>query len=147
MDDRRKTPQTPPTPRVPDPEEPLSEDEERVAKTEAFRVWLTKRVAMDRRSLHAIEEQAGIRGNGLGKFLRGERGGRHGLTPLMLRRLAPVLLIGEVELLARAGHLTYEPWQVPILEAIAADRNLDQDAKMILLVLHDRLVRSRPDGQ
>lgn len=144
MDDRRKTP---PTPRVADAEEPLSEDEERLAKTEEFRAWLGQRIEMDRRSLHAIEEQAGIRGNALGKFLRGERGARHGLTPLMLRRLAPVLLISEVELLVRAGHLTYAPWRVPIMEAIAADRNLDQDAKAILLVLHDRLVRSRPDGQ
>ena len=144
MDNRRKSSSTP---RVPRAEEPLDEDVERLAKTEEFRVWLGQRIEMDRRSLHAIEEQAGIRGNALGKFLRGERGGRHGLTPLMLRRLAPALLIAEVELLVRAGHLTYEPWRAPVVEAIAADPNLDQDAKMILLVLHDRLVGSRTDGQ
>ena len=144
MDHRRKTAQTP---SVPDAGEPLGEGEERLAKTDEFRVWLGQRIEMDHRSLHAIEVQAGIRGNALGKFLRGERGGRHGLTPLMLRRLAPVLLIAEVELLVRAGHLTYEPWRAPVVEAIAADPNLDQDAKMILLVLHDRLVRSVPGRQ
>lgn len=116
------------------------EADERVATTEAFRAWLQTRIDMDRRSLHAIEVEAGIRGNALGKFLRGERGGRHGLTPLMLRRMAPVLLIGEIELLARAGHLTFQPGQVPLVERIVADPILDADEKTALIITYDRFL-------
>ena len=109
--------------------------------TAEFRSWLRGRLERDPRSLHGIEVEADIRGNALGKFLRGERGGRHGLTPLMLRRLAPVLMIGEVELLARAGHLSDRPWNIPVLEAIAADQHLDSDEKVALIVTYTRFVR------
>ncbi len=49
-----------------------------------------------------------------GKFLRGERRGRHGLTPLLIRRLAPVISVGEVELFSRAGHLSHPPGHPPV---------------------------------
>jgi hypothetical protein len=116
---------------------------QRNAQTEDFRVWLRGRLAQDPRSLHAVEIEADIRGNALGKFLRGERGAVHGLTPLMLRRLAPVLMIGEVELLARAGHLSDKPWSMPVLEAIAADPILDDEEKIALIITYDRFARGR----
>jgi hypothetical protein len=109
------------------------------ARTEAFRTWLTEHMKHDRRSLHAIEVAADIRGNALGKFLRGERGSRHSLTPLMIGRLAPVLYLSEVEMLVRAGHLSQEPWRDPIETVILAQHNLDNEAKRILIALVSRL--------
>lgn len=108
-------------------------------RTAAFREWLLDRIAHDPRSLHAIEVEAGIRGNTLGKFLRGERGGTHVLTPLMIRRLAPVLHLSEIELLVQAGHLTNEPWRDPIEAVILAQTNLDDEAKLLLIALVGRL--------
>ena len=90
--------------------------------------------------MHAIEVEAGINGNALGKFVRGERGSRHSLTPLMIQRLAPVLRVGELELLFRAGHITYEPWQEPLEAAILADPKLDDEGKLILLAIYGRLL-------
>jgi hypothetical protein len=111
----------------------------REAKTNAFRTWLRDVVEGTGKSLHAVEVEAGIRGNGLGKFLRGERGGRHGLTPLLIGRIAPVISVGEEELLVRAGHLSYDPGDPPIEAAILADRALDSQAKALLLGLLGRL--------
>ena len=73
----------------------LDEAQAREVKTGEFRSWLRDVVEGTGMSLHAVEMEAGIPGNGLGKFLRGERGGRHGLTPLLIRRLAPVISVGE----------------------------------------------------
>ena len=108
-------------------------------KTDAFRSWLRGVVEGTGKSLHAVEVEAGIRGNGLGKFLRGERGGRHGLTPLLCRRLAPVISVGEEELFSRAGHLSYEPGHPPVEAAILADRTLDPETKGLLIELLGRL--------
>ena len=96
--------------------------EARQAKTDEFRTWLRDVVESTGKSLHAIEVEAGIRGNGLGKFLRGERGQRHSLTPLQIGRLAPVI----------SGN-------PPIEAAILADRGLDTQAKALLLGLLGRL--------
>lgn len=109
------------------------------ARTERFRAWLKDRIAHDSRSLHAVEVESGIPGNALGKFLRGERGSRHSLTPMNIQRLAPVLRIGEVELLFRAGHLTYEPEREPTEVAILASGTLDDQAKLLMLALYTRL--------
>ena len=109
------------------------------AKTADFRVWLEDRIAHDPRSLHAIEVEAGIPGNALGKFIRGERGGRHSLTPRLIQRLAPVIRVGEIELLVRAGHLTYEPRCEPLESAILATRSLDDEAKLLMLAFYGRL--------
>ena len=117
----------------------LDEAEAREAKTEEFRTWLRDVVEGTGKSLHAIEVEAGIRGNGVGKFLRGERGQRHSLTPLLIGRLAPVISVGEEELLVRAGHLSYDPGDPPIEAAILADRSLDTQAKALLLGLLGRL--------
>jgi hypothetical protein len=117
----------------------IDEAEARHAKTDQFRTWLRGVVEGTGKSLHAIEVEAGIRGNGLGKFLRGERGQRHSLTPLLIGRLAPVISIGEEELLVRAGHLSYDPGDPPIEAAILADRALDSQAKALLLGLLGRL--------
>ena len=81
----------------------IGEAAARQAKTGEFRAWLRDVVEGTGKSLHAIEVEAGIRGNGLGKFLRGERGQRHSLTPLQIGRLAPVISVGEEEMLVR-GH-------------------------------------------
>jgi len=120
--------------------------EKRTATTDLFRTWLTARIQHDPRSVHAVEVEADIRGNALGKFLRGERGGRHGLTPLMLRRLAPVLRIGEVELLRRAGHLTVDPEHLPLPLAISGDPILTDDEKVVLMYLYRRLTQSDDDS-
>ena len=117
----------------------IDEAETRGAKTDEFRSWLRGVVERMGRSLHSIEMDAGIRGNGLGKFLRGERGQRHGLTPLLIRRIAPVISVGEEELFARAGHLSYEPGNPPVEAAILADRALDTEAKTLLIGLLNRL--------
>jgi hypothetical protein len=113
--------------------------EARQAKTDEFRTWLREVVEGTGKSLHAIEVEAGIYGNGLGKFLRGERGQRHSLTPLLIGRLAPVISVGEEEMLVRAGHLSYDPGDPPIEAAIIADRALDSQAKALLLGLLGRL--------
>ena len=117
----------------------LDEAEARGAKTAEFRSWLRGVVEGTGKSLHAVEVEAGIRGNGLGKFLRGERGGRHGLTPLLCRRIAPVISVSEEELFTRAGHLSYEPGHPPVEAAILADRALDPEAKGLLIDLLGRL--------
>ena len=117
----------------------LDEAEARGAKTAEFRAWLRGVVEGTGKSLHAVEVEAGIRGNGLGKFLRGERGGRHGLTPLLCRRLAPVISVSEEDLFTRAGHLSYEPGHPPVEAAILADRALDPEAKGLLIDLLGRL--------
>jgi len=117
----------------------IDEAQARGAKTDEFRTWLRGVVEGTGKSLHAVEMDAGIRGNGLGKFLRGERGQRHGLTPLLIRRIAPVISVGEEELLARAGHLSYEPGNPPVEAAILADRALDTEAKTLLIGLLGRL--------
>jgi hypothetical protein len=124
----------------------IGEAEAREAKTQEFRTWLRDVVEGTGKSLHAVEMEAGIRGNGLGKFLRGERGGRHGLTPLLIGRIAPVISVGEEELLARAGHLSYEPANPPVEAAILADRALDSQAKALLLALLGRL-RGQQDAR
>jgi hypothetical protein len=117
----------------------IDEAQARGARTDQFRSWLRGVVEGTGKSLHAVEMEADIRGNGLGKFLRGERGQRHGLTPLLIRRIAPVISVGEEELLARAGHLSYEPGNPPVEAAILADRALDPEAKALLIGLLDRL--------
>ena len=117
----------------------IDEAQARGAKTDEFRSWLRGVVEGTGKSLHAVEMDAGIRGNGLGKFLRGERGSRHGLTPLLIQRIAPVISVGEEELLARAGHLSYEPGNPPVEAAILADRALDTEAKALLIGLLRRL--------
>jgi hypothetical protein len=117
----------------------IDEAQARGAKTDEFRSWLRGVVEGTGKSLHAVEMEADIRGNGLGKFLRGERGQRHGLTPLLIRRIAPVISVGEEELLARAGHLSYEPGNPPVEAAILADRALDTEAKTLLIGLLNRL--------
>lgn len=111
----------------------------RARSTEQLRHWLQKVVATDRRSLHAIEIAADIRGNALGKFLRGERGVRHGLTPLQVRRLAPVLNVSEWELLVRAGHATYDAAKKPLEAAILDEASLDLNARLLLLEMLERL--------
>ena len=117
----------------------IDEAQARGAKTDEFRSWLRGVVERMGRSLHSIEMDAGIPGNGLGKFLRGERGSRHGLTPLLIRRIAPVISVGEEELFVRAGHLSYEPGNPPVEAAILADRALDTEAKTLLIGLLGRL--------
>ena len=124
----------------------LDEAEAREVKTAEFRSWLRGIVEGTGKSLHAVEVEAGIRGNGLGKFLRGERGGRHGLTPLLCRRIAPVISVSEEELFTRAGHLSYEPGHPPVEAAILADRALDPEAKALLVELLGRL-RSRKESR
>lgn len=104
-----------------------------------FRIWLKGRLEHIPQSLNAIEAAADIRGNALGKFLRGERGGVHGLTPLNLRRLAPVLGISEETLLARGGHLSQMPGQVSVEAAILADDDLDYGDKKFLIEFYNKL--------
>ena len=109
------------------------------ARTDEFRTWLRGVVEGAGKSLHALEVEAGISGNGLGKFLRSERGSRHGLTPLLIRRIAPIISVSEEELFTRAGHLSYEPGHPPVEAAILADRALDPQAKALLVELLGRL--------
>jgi hypothetical protein len=131
---------------MPDSSEPIAHPseataDERAAQIEAFRVWLKDEIEHHPQSVHGIEVSAGIRGNALGKFLRGERGSRHSLTPLMIKRLAPVLATDEETLLARAGHLTHEPGAVSVERAISADGSLSLDDKRFLIELYRRAVR------
>jgi hypothetical protein len=109
------------------------------AGTSELRRWLKHRIESDPRSLHAIEVESGIRGNALGKFLRGERGARHGLTPLMVRRLAPVLKVSEHELLARAGRASYQPSDGPLEAAILDAATLEMESKLLLMSLYQCL--------
>ena len=124
----------------------IDEAQARGAKTDEFRSWLRGVVGRMGRSLHAIEMEAGIPGNGLGKFLRGERGARHSLTPLLIRRLAPVISVSEEDLFTRAGHLSYEPGHPPVEAAILSDRALDPEAKGLLIDLLGRL-RGRKESR
>ena len=124
----------------------IDEAQARKAKTGEFRSWLRDVVEGTGKSLHAVEVEAGIRGNGLGKFLRGERGGRHSLTPLLIRRLAPVISVSEEDLFTRAGHLSYEPGHPPVEAAILSDRALDPEAKGLLIDLLGRL-RGRKESR
>ena len=112
---------------------------ERDPDASAFRSWLKNQIEHLPMSLNAIEVGAGIRGNALGKFLRGERGRRHGLTPLTIRRLAPVLGVSEEALLARAGHLSHAPDAISVERAILADELLDPADKRFLLDFYRRL--------
>lgn len=107
--------------------------------TRSFRTWLRGRIDHGPRSLHAIEVAAGIPGNALGKFLRGERGRVHSLTPMNIQRLAPILRVGELDLLYRAGHLTYEPRRQPLETSIIASATLDDESKLLMLALYARL--------
>jgi transcriptional regulator with XRE-family HTH domain len=117
-------------------------------ETQAFRDWLRARTEGLPMSLNALEVQAGIRGNALGKFLRGERGRRHGLTPLTIRRLAPILGVSEETLLARAGHLSHAPDAISVELAIQADEALSPADKRFLLDFYRRLAteRTKPAG-
>ena len=105
-----------------------------------FRTWLKDRIAATGHSLNRVERDAGIRGNALGKFLRGERGSRHGLTPRHIRRLAPALAISEAEMLAHAGHLSSVPQRISVEEAIRADRLLRMADKQLLIGVYRRLI-------
>ena len=109
-----------------------------------FRDWLRRRIERLPMSLNALEVEAGIRGNALGKFLRGERGRRHGLTPLTIRRLAPVLGVSEAALLARAGHLSHDPGTISVELAIQADERLGPADKRFLLDFYRRLAGPPP---
>jgi hypothetical protein len=118
-------------------------DEQRAVRTEAFREWL--RVQLDRTgmSLHGIEVSAGIRGNAVGKFLRGERGQRHSLTPLMIRRLAPILGLSEETMLSRAGHMSHQPGDVSVETAILADSRISFEDKRFLIDLYRKVVGNK----
>jgi hypothetical protein len=108
-----------------------------------FRGWLRRRVESDPRTLNAIENQAGIRGNALGKFIRGERGKGMSLTPLQIGRLAPVIGIDEETLLARAGHLSHGPDELSVEQAILADPSLGYEDKAFLIAFYKRLVATQ----
>jgi hypothetical protein len=118
-------------------------DEQRAAQTEAFREWLKAQLERVPMSLHVIEVNAGIRGNALGKFLRGERGQRHSLTPLMIRRLAPVLGFSEETLLSKAGHMSHPPGDISVETAILADGNISFEDKRFLIELYRKVVGKR----
>lgn len=105
-----------------------------------FREWLQARVDQHPQSLNGIETKAGIKGNALGKFLRGERGQRHGLTPLHVRRLAPVLGLSEPELMWRAGHQSHEPGSMSVEGALLADQHLSYSDKAFIIELYHRMV-------
>jgi hypothetical protein len=81
---------------------------------------------------------AGITGNALGKFLRSERGARHGLTPLTLGRLSPVIGVPEIELMMRSGHRSSEATPVSVPDAILRDRDILPDDKVIMRLLYER---------
>lgn len=124
------------------PEDELDLPDVRALQTTAFRAWLREQIDRHPSSLHAIEVQAGIRGNALGKFLRGERGSRHSLTPLMISRLAPVLGIDEETMLAKAGHLTHAPGAVSVETAILADTSIAYADKKFLIEMYRRMLPS-----
>jgi hypothetical protein len=117
-----------------------STNEERAAQTEAFRGWLKLELERVPMSLHMIEVSSGIRGNALGKFLRGERGQRHSLTPLMIRRLAPILGLSEETMLSRAGHLSHPPGDVSVETSILADMEISFEDKRFLIDLYRKVV-------
>lgn len=108
----------------------------------AFRDWLRDVIASHPSSVNSIEVEAGIRGNALGKFLRGQRGGRHSLTPLMIRRIAPVLGRTEEDLLHRAGHLSEASAMPSVERAVIADRGLAAKDKALLLEMYRRIARA-----
>lgn len=112
----------------------------RARETEALRAWLRERAAAIGMSINRIETEAGIPGNAIGKFLRGERGRVHGLTPLHLRRLAPILAVGESELLALAGHLSEAGPPASFEGAVRADPRLSTSDKELLITVYGRLV-------
>ncbi|MBA3875628.1 MAG: hypothetical protein C0498_01605 [Anaerolinea sp.] len=116
-------------------------------RTAEFREWLRVRLERVPKSINAIEKEAGIPGNALGKFLRGERGRRHSLTPLHIQRLAPVIGISEETMLARAGHLSHLPDEVTIEQAILGDRGLDYEDKRFLIEAYRRTVRKGEGGR
>jgi transcriptional regulator with XRE-family HTH domain len=109
--------------------------------TAEFRAWLKDKIESDSRSLNSIEREAGIRGNALGKFLRGERGSGMSLTPLHIKRLAPVLGISEEMLLSRAGHLSHLPDAVSVEQAILSDNELGYEDKKFLIGFYRRMVK------
>jgi hypothetical protein len=90
-------------------------------------------------TLNAIEREAGIPGNALGKYLRGDRGGVQGLTPLNIRRLAPVIGVSEELLLVKAGHLSEMPDRPSVQSAIMADPALDFADKQFLLRFYEKM--------
>lgn len=67
-----------------------------------------------------------------GKVLRGERGSVASLTPLYIKRLAPVLGISEATLLARAGHLSEVQAPPSAEQVILGDPDLVQEDKELL---------------
>jgi transcriptional regulator with XRE-family HTH domain len=103
---------------------------------------LGERIAQDGRSLNAIEKAAGISGNGLGKVLRGERGSIASLTPLYIKRLAPVLGISEATLLERAGHMTHATPAPSAEDVIGADADLVPEDKNLLIAMYRRMKKS-----
>lgn len=105
----------------------------------AFRAWLEASITATGRTTNGVEREAGIPGNALGKFLRGERGSVASLSPLHIRRLAPVLGISEEQLLARAGHLSHMPDRITVDQAILNDPNLDYEDKRFLMEVYRRL--------
>lgn len=117
-------------------------DDERV---QAFRAWIRSRIESTGQSLNSIEAEAGIPGNALGKFLRGERGSRHSLSPLHISRLAPVLGVSEEQMLARAGHITHQPDEVSVERAILADTTLDTLDKRFLIRMYRKMSGTEPD--
>lgn len=106
--------------------------------TDAFRVWLKAQLERVPKSINAIEAEAGVRGNALGKFLRGERG-KAGLTPLQVKRLAPIIGISEERMLSEAGHLSHPVGSVSIEGAVLADQSLDYEDKRFLLSLYRKM--------
>ena len=117
-----------------------STDEQRAAQTEVFRGWLRTQLDRTPMSLHGVEVSAGIRGNALGKFMRGERGQRHSLTPLMIRRLAPILGLSEETMLSRAGHMSHAPGDVSVETSILADTKISFEDKRFLIDLYRKVV-------
>lgn len=115
-------------------------------QVEEFRAWLKDRIATMPMSLNALEKQAGIGGNALGKFLRGERGQRHGLTPLHIRRLAPILHVSEEDLLARAGHLSHMPDAISVERAVNADPRLSREDKEFFINFYRRALGEQREG-
>ena len=112
----------------------------------AFRSWLAASIKEIGKTINGVEGEAGIRGNALGKFLRGERGSVASLSPLHIRRLAPVLGISEEQLLTRAGHLSHMPDRVTVDQAILSDPNLTYEDKRFLIDFYRRMKLGRPAG-
>lgn len=115
-------------------------------RTGEFRGWLRDQLGHVPKSINAIEHEAGIRGNALGKFLRGERGQRHGLTPLHIRRLAPVIGASEELLLFKAGHLSHLPDELTTEQAILNDRTLDYEDKRFFIEAYRRMKKEGREG-